>query len=152
MTQFPGACARLASIFPECPRAVKVPPLRSCNMNVNPPAVPRPGIAGGPKAKAIVSGISLLIFWFRAPHQPSSGKFIGVALFPRIKLKEVKASVGGGCVGKQAEAGDRSETLNAVSVRQYVIHLAHDCVSTLQRGSIRKLQSERRHSPDLLRG
>ncbi len=35
-----------------------VPPLRSWSMKEKPDPVPRPGMGGGPKAKAVASGIS----------------------------------------------------------------------------------------------
>ncbi len=39
-------------------RSAGVLPLWSCSMNVKPAPVPRPGMAGGPKATTIPSGIS----------------------------------------------------------------------------------------------
>ena len=40
-----------------CARYSGEPPLRSCNCIVNPDPVPRPGMAGGPKAMTPASGI-----------------------------------------------------------------------------------------------
>src|SRR5258705_432137 len=85
-------------------------------------------------------------FLVQSLHQTICGELETLSFVPRIELKEIETGVAGRSIGQEAKADDRVVSLNPVSVRQNVIHFAHDGVGALQRSSIRKLELNERIS------
>ena len=102
-----------------------------------PPALPTPGIEGGPNAKACACGHAA-----QAPVQLAHDHVGGAraALVPRLELHEVEAGVGLRDVREQAEADDRRVALDALGLREDLLDVERDRVGALQRGGVRQLE------------
>ena len=66
----------------------------------------------------------------------------GAALIPRLEADEVERVVARRHAGQKAEAGNRDEVCDAVSLQQRLIDFARDRVRALQRGGRRQLHVE----------
>ena len=112
------------------------PPLRSCSCRVKPAPVPRPGMAGGPKATATASGICWANALLSAATTPFACASAVVALLPLLELDEEEALVRGVGAGDQAVAGDRVVALDRLVGLEDGLGLLHHQVGALERGGV----------------
>ena len=87
-------------------------PARSSSMNVTPPDVPMPGMAGGEKAKAWASATPASR-WFSSSHDHVGREPVLVPRVPVVQRDEVEPVVGRRHQAQQAEAGHAGVVLDA---------------------------------------
>ncbi len=99
-----------------------VPPDRSCNMNVKPPAVPN--TRDGRRTERETDS-----FWNFRPESSGSVyasvrslKALEFYALPKDQLQEVEAAVSGSDVFESKLKPAMARSLHAVGVREYVIH------------------------------
>ena len=117
----------------------RLSPERSWSIMSAPPAVPMPGIAGGPKANIRASG-NLENATLRLPDD-ARGRLAGfLALSPLVEGEEHGPAVAGGGVGEEVVSADHGVAADSGRLGQHLLHLLAHLAGALERGGIGELE------------